>query len=223
MFEPNSPAGAGTAHIYPRWQPPVWDTVASAPVQAGVTATATEPLAASALEQLQRDAYEEAYALGLAEGRAAGQDHLAAEIGRWQALTEALSRPLAAVDVGVEQALVRLVQVLVRQVLERELRETPAILLGWIKTGLAALPAAAGPLEIRLHPADAERVREALADHPRWRLVEDERLALGACRIEGADAQVDAGLDERLTAAFAHVFDASGAQPGFFVERPDGG
>ncbi|HXF08722.1 MAG TPA: FliH/SctL family protein [Candidatus Acidoferrales bacterium] len=223
MSEPNPRAGSGTAHIYPRWQPPVWDTVASAPVKAGVTATATEPLAASALEQLQRDAYEEAYALGLAEGRAAGQDRLAAEISRWQALIEALAQPLTAVDAAVERALMRLVQVLVRQVLERELRETPAILLGWIKTGLAALPAAAGPLEIRLHPADAERVREALAESARWRLIEDERLALGACRIEGADAQVDAGLDERLTAAFAHVFDASGDQPGSFVERFDGG
>lgn len=220
MSERKPSARAAEAAVH-RWQPPVWDAVETGAASTPEL-TAHEPLAASSLEQLQREAYEEAYALGMQEGRAAGRDQSTAEIARWRALVEALHQPLGAVDAAVEQALARLVQMLVRQILERELREAPATVLGWIKAGVAALPATTGALEIRLHPADADRVREAMADQPQWRLVEDERLATGACRIEGADALIDVGLDARLAAAFAHVFDASGAHPRTDMERSDG-
>jgi flagellar assembly protein FliH len=208
--------GRGAASYRP-WQPPAWDAADAA--RAPLTTEAAAPLAAAALEQLQRDAYAEAYAVGLQEGRAAGQAQCAREATRWQELIEACLHPLRAVDERVEEGLVRLVQILVRQILEREMRDSPALLLGWVRAGLAALPGGTSPIEIRLHPANASWISEQLDEHPQWRLIPDEDLAPGACRIDSADAQVDTGLEARLRAAFAHVFEA--AEP--VAENADGG
>lgn len=215
----SAPSGAA-ATPYQRWQPPIWDEPESMlePVRVEPAANA-EPLAASALEQLQHDAYEEAYALGLREGRAAGREHVAAEAARWQSLIEKLAHPFQALDERVEAELVRLVQILVRQILMREMRESPSVVQGWIKAGLAALPDGADRIEIHLHPADAAWLREQLDHHPHWQLVEDEQLPRGACRIDSADTRVDAGLDARLMAAFAHVFGETTPT----VEAADGG
>ncbi len=193
---------------YQRWQPPSWDSTSPAadPLQTGVSG-ASSPLAAAALEQLQQDAYAEAHALGLEEGRAAGRQESAAQVARWGALIDALTQPWKMVDRRVETELIKLVQVLVRQLLERELRDSPDILLGWLRAGLAALPRDADPVEIRMHPEDATWVRDQLEENPRWRIAEDDQLAHGACRIQGADAEVDAGLDARLAAAFSQAFD----------------
>ncbi|HBG30456.1 MAG TPA: flagellar assembly protein FliH [Gammaproteobacteria bacterium] len=215
----SAPSGK-PATPYQRWQPPVWDELEPMlePLRAEPAANA-EPLAASALEQLQHDAYEEAYAAGLREGRAAGREHVAAEAARWQALIDQLAHPLRALDEHVEAELVRLVQVLVRQILLREMRESPSVVAGWIKSGLAALPGGADRIDVHLHPADAAWLREQLDDHPHWQLIEDAQLPRGACRIDSADTQVDAGLDARLMAAFAHVFGETASA----VEAADGG
>lgn len=196
------------ASSYQRWQPPSWDSAGSDadPLQTGVSG-ASSPIAAAALEQLQQDAYAEAHALGLEEGRAAGRQESAAQVARWSALIDALTQPWKMVDRRVETELIKLVQVLVRQLLERELRDSPEILLGWVRAGLAALPRDADPVEIRMHPEDAAWVRDQLEENPRWRIAEDDQLACGACRIQGADAEVDAGLDARLAAAFSQAFD----------------
>lgn len=207
MSEWKSNPRALAASGYRRWQPPSWDAAGpdADPFQTGVSG-ASPPLAAAALEQLQQDAYAEAHALGLEEGRAAGRQESATQAARWAALIEELAQPWKAVDGRVEAELVRLVQVLVRQLLERELQGSPEILLGWVRAGLAALPSDADRVEIRMHPEDAAWVRDQLEDNPRWRIAEDDQLARGACRIQGADAQVDAGLDARLAAAFTQVF-----------------
>mgnify|MGYP005815445239 CR=1 FL=1 len=219
MSEGKSASRVGATKHYLRWQPPAWDApgtenkgVPSTPVEAAA------PLSASALEQLQRDAYEEAYALGLQEGLAAGREQRAAEAERWHALIDELDQPSRAVDERVEAALVRLVKILVGQIVGRELRDSPAVLLGWVQSGLAVLPDGTGHVEIRLHPVDAAWIREQLANQPHCHVVEDGQLAQGACRIQKGDAQVDAGLDARLMAAFAHVFDESRLG----AEIPDG-
>lgn len=207
MSEWKSNPRALAASSYRRWQPPSWDVASpdADPFQTGVS-DASPPFAAAALEQLQQDAYAEAHALGLEEGRALGQQESAAQMARWTALIEGLAQPWAAVDARVEAELVKLVQILTRQLLERELRVAPEIMLGWVRGGLAALPSDADRVEIRMHPEDAAWVRDQLEDNPRWRIAEDDQLVRGACRIQGADAQVDAGLDARLAAAFTQVF-----------------
>jgi flagellar assembly protein FliH len=207
MSEPESASRVARAASCRPWQPPAWDAADS--VLAPLATEVAAPLAASALEQLQRDAYAEAYAIGLQEGRAAGQAQCAREAAHWQELIEACRHPLQAVDERVEKALARLVQILVHQILEREMRDSPAVLLGWVRAGLAALPGGTNPIEIRLHPADATWISEQLDDHPQWRLVPDEDLARGSCLIASADAQVDTGLDVRLRAAFSQVFGAA--------------
>lgn len=207
MSEWKSHARALAVSSYRRWQPPSLDSPVSDhdPFQVGDSGAA-QPIVAAALEQLQQDAYAEAYALGLTEGRAAGRQESATQMARWAALIEELTEPWKAVDGRVEAELVRLVQALVRQLLERELRSSPEILLDWVRAGLAALPSDADRVEIRMHPEDAVWVRDQLEENPRWRIVEDDQFARGACRIRGADAQVDAGLDSRLAAAFTQVF-----------------
>ncbi len=112
MSEWKSNPRALAASSYRRWQPPSWDAVGSDAdsLQTGVSG-ASSPIAAAALEQLQQDAYAEAHALGLEEGRAAGRQESAAQVARWSALIDVLTQPWKMVDRRVETELIKLVQV----------------------------------------------------------------------------------------------------------------
>lgn len=187
---------------------------------AGTTQAVADPVA---IEQLQRRAYEDSYATGLAEGRAAGVRELAAKGQQLECLLGTLARPFEDLDDSVERELVTLVMTLVRQLLRREIRAEPGEIVAVVRNAMALLPVAARNVCVHLHPDDATLVREVLAgsgdDRP-WRLVEDPLAGRGGCKVTTDDSYIDAGVDSRLAKLFAQVFgdervrDGAGANAG---------
>lgn len=186
-------------------------TWAFAPMDARVATesagtTQADPVA---IEQLQRSAYEDSYATGLAEGRAAGVRELTAKAQQLERLLGMLARPFEDLDDSVERELVTLVMALVRQLLRREIRAEPGEIVAVVRSAMALLPVAARNVCVHLHPDDAALVREVLAgsgDERPWRLVEDPLAGRGGCKVTTDDSYIDAGVDSRLAKLFAQVF-----------------
>lgn len=186
-------------------QQPAADTVPSP------TAAMHAPPTVAHLEDIERAAYEEAFARGKAEGLAAAEQQLQALRVDWEqrlsvahGLLDALASPLALVDEEVEQQLAMLALSVARQLVRRELRIDPAQVIAIIRETAALLPAAARDVRVQLHPLDAALVRDKLAapgQTPAWCLVEDPVLARGDCRISSASAHIDARLETRLQSA----------------------
>jgi len=168
-------------------------------------------------EQLQRRAYDEAYATGLAEGRAAGLRELATKGQQLERLLTTLTRPFEALDDSIECALTTLAMTLVRQLVRREIRTEPGEIVAVVRDAMALLPVAARNIRVHLHPDDAALVREALAgsgDERPWRLIEDPLASRGGCTVTTDDSYIDASVDSRLAKLFAQAFGDERARDG---------
>lgn len=160
------------------------------------------------LEEVERRAHEEAYAKGRAEGLAAAEremraqlQQLQARIERFDAIMETLAQPLQQLDAEVENQLLQLALTVGRHLVRRELRIEPAQVIAIIRETVALLPASARDVRVHLHPEDAAIVREKLAaptGERVWTIAEDPVMGRGGCRVTTETAQIDARLETRI-------------------------
>jgi flagellar assembly protein FliH len=194
-----------------RWDLP---SVSGTPVQARRPGKTV-----SELEEVERRAYEEAFAkgreAGLAAGRAAGKaeyDQAVAKANAQAAQLEkvlnSLARPLEDIDEQVETELVNLALTVARQLVRRELRIDPSQVIAIVREAVGLLPASARDVRVHLHPEDAAVVRERLAapaGERAWTIVEDPVTTRGGCRVTTDTALIDARLETRMQAVINEV------------------
>ena len=172
------------------------------------------------LTAVQQRAWQQGFEQGRLAGVEAGTRELATRTEAVEKILDALARPLEDLDHRVEAELLALVQAVVRQLVRREIRLDPGHLVGVIREGLAALPLATGDVVVRLHPADADAIRERLTDTQddrAWRLEADPLLERGGCLIASPRSNIDARLEARLARVIAQLLeddrDESDLQP----------
>lgn len=163
---------------------------------------------AGRLEALQKEAYDEAFKKGHADGLAAGQEATKARADRLDQLLRALARPFDELDETVEKQLVELAMTVVRQLFRREIRLEPAHIIGVVREAIQLLPVASRNVKIHMHPEDAALVHEALSpadgEHA-WDIVEDPLMARGGCNVTTDNSQIDATAESRLQAVISAV------------------
>ncbi len=162
------------------------------------------------LTALQQRAWQQGFEQGRVAGEEAGLRELVVRIEAVESILDTLARPLEDLDHRVEEELLALVQAVVRQLVRRELHLDPGHLIGVIREGLAALPLASGDVVVRLHPADADAIRERLPvaqDDRAWRLESDPLLERGGCVITSPRSRIDARLEARLARVIARLLE----------------
>lgn len=188
---------------YQSWRPPSVGDARRGNETGGTLLTARQ------IEALQRQAYDEAYVVGLQEGRAAGQEELAARSRRMQELMQALTRPFRELDDQVERELAELAIAMVRQLVRREIRADPGQVVAVVREAMGLLPVASRSVRLHLHPEDATLVREALSlseEEHTWHIVEDPVLTRGGCRAVTENSQIDASVETRISQLIAGAF-----------------
>ncbi|MES9940144.1 MAG: flagellar assembly protein FliH [Candidatus Thiodiazotropha sp. 6PLUC2] len=172
------------------------------------------PPTAQQLEAIQQQAYEEGFEKGKQEGfefghkeglNQARQDlhHYTSQLDR---LLETFVRPLRNLDNQVEKELLALVIAIVKQLVRREVKSDPNLIVGVVREALSVLPVSSRNVRLLLHPEDAELIREvyALGDaEVGWDLIEDPVINRGGCRVVTDTSQVDATLESRLASLIA--------------------
>jgi flagellar assembly protein FliH len=172
------------------------------------------PPTAVALEQLQKAAYQEGYEAGRKEGFEFGHkegleqarkdlEHYSSQFER---LLQTFEHPLRELDNQVERELLSLVIATVRQLVRREVKSDPSLIIGVVREALSILPVNSRNVRLQVHPEDAELIREiyALGDtEVGWHLVEDPVINRGGCKVVTDTSQVDATLDTRLASLIA--------------------
>jgi len=160
------------------------------------------PVRAPTAAEVER-VHAEARAAGLAEGR--GEAAQAAR--RLAQLVDSLAREIAAQETRIAEDLVSLALAIAQQVLREALAVKRELIVPLARDAMQQMPLFSGGARLVLHPADAELVRQELGDpltQLGWRLVEDDLVERGGCRIESAATHIDASLAtrwERVTAA----------------------
>lgn len=159
------------------------------------------------LEQGREAGHREGFERGVEGGKAIGREE-----GRVQgrrAFDEA-ARPMDALverfdgfrqefELARREQLLELVQKVSKQVIRCELTLHPTQLLTLAEEALAAMPGDQEDVRILLNPEECTRIKELAPERATaWRLVPDEKLALGECRVITAQAEADIGCQQRL-------------------------
>lgn len=148
---------------------------------------------AAQVEDIQRQAREEGFRNGYAEG----MQKAAQENQRLATLIESMAQQ---VDAQVAQELLDLSLDIARQMLHQALKVDPELLLGVVREAIGTLPHFNQGAHLVLHPDDAALVRARMGEqlsHSGWKIFEDARVERGGARIETANSQIDASLETR--------------------------
>lgn len=175
-----------------------------------------KPLTLDELEAIRQDAYNEGFATGEKDGFHAGQlkakqeadAALALKVGSLEQLMSQLFDPIAEQDQQLESAMVRLVSHMVREVIQRELVTDSSQIRHVLRESLKLLPMGAENVRIQVNPQDFDTIKALRERHEEsWRILEDDSLMPGGCRIESAHSQIDASVETRLAQALKQLFD----------------
>lgn len=159
------------------------------------------------LLQGQETGRREGFDAGHAEGAQQGREQGRAE-GR-RAFEEA-SEPLERISAQMHaflgefelkrrQELLELVKKVAQQVIRCELTLHPTQLLSLAEEALAAMPGEQREVRVLLNPEECARIKSLAPERAAvWRLVADDKLALGECRVVTAQAEADIGCQQRL-------------------------
>lgn len=175
-----------------------------------------QPLTLEELEAIRQEAYNEGFATGEREGfhstqlkvRQEAEEALSAKLASLEQLMQHLMEPIAEQDTQIERSLVHLVAHMARQVIGRELRSDSSQITRVLREALKLLPMGADNIRIHLNPQDFEQALALRERHEeRWKLLEDEALLPGGCRIETLHSRIDATMETRIDKAVAQLFD----------------
>ncbi|WP_095145677.1 MULTISPECIES: flagellar assembly protein FliH [unclassified Pseudomonas] len=175
-----------------------------------------QPLTLEELESIRQEAWNEGFATGEKEGfhsttlkvRQEAEVALAAKLASLEQLMSHLFEPIAEQDTQIEKGLVALVRHISRQVIQRELAIDSSQIEHVMREALKLLPLGVGNVRLYINPQDFEQVKALRERHEEtWRIVEDEALLPGGCRVETEHSRIDATVETRITQATAQLLD----------------
>ena len=165
-------------------------------------------LTAGRLQDLQKQAYDEAWQAGHAEGIKAGAEEIQQRAERFDQLLRALAQPFDLLDETVEKQLVELAMTVAKQLFRRELQIDPSHVVGVVREAIQVLPDSSRDIRVLLHPDDAQLVDGLLSSaegERAWSIVEDPLISRGGCKIITENSKVDAQAETRLNAIIGKI------------------
>jgi flagellar assembly protein FliH len=175
-----------------------------------------QPLTLEELESIRQEAYNEGFATGEREGfhsttlkvRQEAEAALTAKLAALEQLMGHLFEPIAEQDTQIEKSLVDLVQHITKQVIQRELAIDSTQLEHVMRDALKLLPLGVGNVRLYVNPQDFQQVKALRERHEEtWRIVEDEALLPGGCRVETEHSRIDASVETRIARVMDKLFD----------------
>lgn len=166
-----------------------------------------QPLTLEEVEAVRQDAYNEGFSTGEKDGFHAGQlralqeadDALKPRLKALESLMQQLFEPIAEQDQAIEHMLLDLVCLVSKEVIQRELKMDSAQIGRALREAMKLLPLDDGQVRIHLNPQDFAEIRDLRDRHEEtWRIIEDDSLLPGGCRVETLHSQIDASIETRL-------------------------
>lgn len=167
------------------------------------------------VERFYAETYEAAHASGYQEGIAQAR----AESAKLSVLMDNFQQSLQQLEQGVADQLLAVAIETANQVLRQSLRIKPELILPIVREAVATLAPQQGHPTLFVHPQDAALVHTHLGEQllqKHWRIVEDDSLEAGGCRVELGSSETDATLDTR----WRRVLEAIGVSQEWLDAQP---
>jgi len=190
---------------YKRWEAPNFSidkTKAAERPEENRLATAAE------LESLQQQAYDEGFAKGHQDGAEKGFNDartvIEARLAQLDSILSYLAEPLDELDDSVVQQTAELAMIVAQHLVQREMKQDPAQVIGVVREALKALPVSARDVKIYLHPDDTALIKDAFSvndseeSNLSWKIIEDPLLSAGGCKLISENSSIDATIEKRI-------------------------
>lgn len=139
--------------------------------------------------------------MGREEGRSEGRRDFELAGQPLQQISERLEQYMGELELKRREELLELVKKVTQQVIRCELTLHPTQLLALVEEALTSMPGEQDDVQVLLNPEEYARIKALAPERAAsWKLVADERLALGECRVITAQAEADVGCQQRLDA-----------------------
>lgn len=169
------------------------------------------PQTVEEIEELQKQAFEEAsqrgFKKGYDDGHQKGHEEMLLEAEAFKEkakhlidMMEFLQHPLKQMDEEVEHQLSQLAVVLAKCLLKKDTAIDAEHIYKLVHDSLDYLPVKARDIRIRLHPDDIALLNQADFDtsDQSWQCVADSTITAGGCLIESDASHIDATLETRV-------------------------
>ncbi|WP_268800300.1 flagellar assembly protein FliH [Pseudomonas huanghezhanensis] len=175
-----------------------------------------QPMTLEELESIRQDAYNEGFAIGEKDGfhgaqlkvRQEADVAVAAKLDKLEQLMTHLLEPIADQDAQIEKSMIQLVEHIARQVIQRELTTDSTQIGSVLREALRLLPMGATNVRILVNPQDFVQIKALRERHEEtWRILEDDTLMPGGCRVESEHSRIDATVESRIGLAIGKMFD----------------
>ncbi|WXL25737.1 flagellar assembly protein FliH [Ectopseudomonas mendocina] len=144
---------------------------------------------------------EEGLRIGREEGRREGRREFEQAAQPLDLISQQMQQYLADMEHKRREELLELVKKVSQQVIRCELTLHPTQLLTLVEEALASMPGDGDDVQVLLNPEEYARIKSIAPERAEnWKLVADERLALGECRVITTQAEADVGCQQRLDA-----------------------
>jgi flagellar assembly protein FliH len=148
----------------------------------------------------QERGLKEGFEHGLQQGLEEGRARVEAEVAQLRAIAQGYADAVTQADETVADDLLNLALDLAKAMLKTSLEIKPALVLPVVREAIDYLPSLQQPALLQLHPEDALLVREQMGEELAgggWRVVEDEHMERGGCRVETPSNRIDATTSSR--------------------------
>lgn len=179
------------------------------------------------LQQGLEEGRQQGYELGYQEGLQKAETELRQTLKTLNGVMTQLSHAVNEQDYQLEKALLDLSREIARHVVQRELQIDSSHIMQIVKQALATLPPSRDNVRILVNPADQPLVQQAAEEGgENWRVVANQHIARGGCRVETDQSAVDFTTSERFSQVMEQIvqrqfaeFDTETAEP--FEEAPE--
>jgi flagellar assembly protein FliH len=176
-----------------------------------------EAIREAARQEGYAEGQSEGHAQGLADGQASGyQDGLAQgraeaaqELAHLQEIATTFGEAVTQADEAISHDVLELALHLARNMVRTAFEVRPELIIPVVREAVDYLPTLQQPALLHLHPEDALIIRSSIGhelEKSGWRIIEDNGVARGGCRVDTASNQIDAQIAsrwQRLTHALA--------------------
>ncbi len=147
-----------------------------------------------------QEGFRKGHTEGLTQGLNEGREQAALEIGFLHQLAQDFGGQVAQADTAIAHDMLDLALDLAKAMLKTALQVKPELVLPVIVDAVQYLPSLHQPAFLYLHPDDSALVHAHMGDELEkngWRVIEDESMGRGGCKIDTANNQIDASAATR--------------------------
>ena len=152
--------------------------------------------------------FDEGFSAGQKAGQAVAAQLSAAESARLATLLASARAGMVALGASVARDTVELAMAIAEQVVRRELTLQPDAIVAVVEEALTLMSQDMQDAQLHLHPMDAKLVQERIGEdlaRNHWRIVSDERMSPGGCRVSAACGDIDATIETRWASVLTAI------------------